>query len=180
MLTESQKRALRAKAMLDMGGISPKQVARECGYTNVNGMLGAIMMCDGLREEQSPSPTKAVMQAVSREEHAKKHTVQEEQIPVSAKAKIYPVESGKIIIRKADVAISYRPESRIGPTVHISDEAGERNSGHPRWLTLVGKDVGGKPAIVRILRQISEAALECADLIEDELRGGKRDVDHHA
>lgn len=179
MLTESQKCALRAKTLLDMGGHDLKTVARECGYTSVNAMLGAIAMCDGIPASHTTSE-KPEMQAMTREEHAKRHPFREEQIPISAKAKIYPVENGKIIIRKADVAISYRPESRIGPTVHISDEAGERSSGHPKWLALVGKDVGGKPAIVRILRQISEAALECAGLIEDELRGGKRDVDHHA
>ena len=180
MLTEGQKRALRAKALLDMGGHDPKTVARECGYTSVNAMLGAIMMRDGLREEQSPSPTKAVMQVMSREEHAKKHPFREEQIPISAKAKIYPVENGIIWFRKEDIAISYRPSGKNGPTVHINDETGYRRSGHPRWIALVGKDIGGKTALVRMLRQISEAALECAGLIEDELRGGKRDVDHHA
>lgn len=165
MLTESQKRALRAKELLDMSGANPKQVARECGYTSVNAMLGAIAMCDGLREEQSPSPTKGKAYRAS--------SLTPTTDGVELKATLYPVESGKIIVRKPDISISYRPGGKIGPTVHINDVSGERRSGHPRWLALVGKDVGGKPGIVRMLRQISEAASECAALIEDEIKGGR-------
>ena len=175
MLTESQKRALRAKALLDIGGVnaSPKQVARVCGYTSVNAMLGAIMMCDGIP-------------AISREEHTERHPFFEKPLRTRAVTHeesspegrtltmaVYPVESGKIIIRKPDISISYRPGGKIGPTVHINDVSGERRSGHPRWLALVGKDVGGKPGIIRMLRQISEAASECAALIEDEIKGGR-------
>lgn len=173
MLTESQRRALRAKRLLDMGGHDAKAVARECGYVSVNAMLGAISLCDGLREEQTVSPTKAAMQAVTREEHAKRHLFREEQSPSPTKATIYPVESGKIIIRKDDIVVSYRPESDKGPTVHISDETGFRRTGHPRWLALVGKDIGGRMALARVLRQISEATLECAKLIENDLRKGR-------
>lgn len=179
MLTKSQKCALRAKTLLDMGGHDPKTVARECGYTSVNAMLGAIAMCDGIPASHTTSE-KPEMQVMSREEHTKKRPFREERIPISAKAKLYPVENGIIWFRKEDIAISYRPSGKNGPTVHINGETGYRRSGHPRWMALVGKDVGGKTALVRMLRQISEAALECAGLIEDELRGGKRDVDHHA
>ena len=165
MLTESQKRALRAKALLDTVGANPKQVARECGYTSVNAMLGAIAMCDGLREEQSPSPTKGkVYRAAS---------LTPTTDGAELKATVYPVESGKIIIRKEDITISYRPSGRKGPTVHISDDVGCCRSGHPRWLALVGKDIGGKTVLARMLRQISEAASECAALIEDEIKGGR-------
>ena len=182
MLTESQKRALRAKVLLD-SGTDPRQAAKECGYTSVNAMLGAVMMCDGI-------------QAMPAEEHEKAHGFREtkpglapkKRAPIKTRmvtheeaspagktltAAIYPVESGKIIIRKNDIAVSYRPEGKSGPTVHIIDETGYRHSGHPRWLALVGKDMGGKTAMVRVLRQISEAALECAALIEDEIKGGK-------
>ena len=175
MLTESQKRALRAKALLDIGGVnaSPKQIARECGYTSVNAMLGAIAMCDGI-------------QAISREEHEKKHSFFEKPLRTRAVTHeesspegrtltmtIYPVENGTIWFRREDIAISYRPSGKNGPTVHINDETGYRRSGHPRWMALVGKDVGGKPGIIRMLRQISEAASECAALIEDEIKGGR-------
>lgn len=185
MLTESQKRALRAKALLDMGGANPKQVARECGYTSVNAMLGAIAMCDGIPASHTPAE-KPEMQAMTGEEHEKRHPFLEKRLRTRAVTReqdspegktmtmtIYPVESGKIIIRKPDISISYRPDGKIGPTVHINDVSGERRSGHPRWLALVGKDVGGKPGIVRMLRQISEAASECAALIEDESKGGR-------
>ncbi len=165
MLTESQKRALRAKALLDMGGHDPKTVARECGYTSVNAMLGAIAMCDGLREEQSPSPTKRKAYRTS--------SLTPTTDGAELKATVYPVESGKIIIRKEDITISYRPSGRKGPTVHISDDVGCCRSGHPRWLALVGKDIGGKTVLARMLRQISEAASECAALIEDEIKGGR-------
>lgn len=166
MLTESQKRALRARAMLDAGGYgTPKKIARECGYTSVNAMLGAIAMCDGLREEQSPSPTTGKAYSAS--------SLTPTTDGVELKATIYPVENGIIWFRKEDIAISYRPSGKNGPTVHINDETGYRRSGHPRWMALVGKDVGGKTALVRMLRQISEAATECAALIEDEMRGGK-------
>ena len=187
MLTESQKRALRAKTLLDMGGHDPKTVARECGYTSVNAMLGAIAMCDGLQEEKSPFPARASVQAVAREEHAKMHgarkgvKIVDEMPPAklmreavfNPKVKVYPVESGIIWFRKEDIAISYRPSGKNGPTVHINDESGYRRSGHPRWMALVGKDIGGKPALARALRQISEAASECAALIEDEIKGGR-------
>ena len=83
------------------------------------------------------------------------------------------MESGKIIIRKEDITISYRPSGRKGPTVHISDDVGCCRSGHPRWLALVGKDIGGTKVLARRLRQISEAASECAVLIEDEIKGGR-------
>lgn len=182
MLTESQKRALRAKTLLDMGGHDPKTVARECGYTSVNAMLGAIAMCDGIPASHTPAE-KPEMQGMTREEHAKRHPFSGKAYKSSSltpttdgvelKATIYPVESGKIIIRKPDISISYRPGGKIGPTVHINDVSGERHSGHPRWLALVGKDVGGKPGIVRMLRQISEACAECAALIEDEIKGGR-------
>ena len=165
MLTESQKRALRAKALLDTVGANPKQVARECGYTSVNAMLGAIAMCDGLREEQGSTPTKGKAYRAAR--------LTPTTDGAELKATVYPVESGKIIIRKEDITISYRPSGRKGPTVHISDDVGCCRSGHPRWLALVGKDIGGKTVLARMLRQISEAASECAALIEDEIKGGR-------
>ena len=43
MMTETQKRVARAQAMLD-SGMYAKAVARECGYKNVNGMMGAIAL----------------------------------------------------------------------------------------------------------------------------------------
>lgn len=185
MLTESQKRALRARALLDMVGANPKQVARECGYTSVNAMLGAIAMCDGIPASYTPAE-KPAMQAMTREEHAKRHPFLEKRLRTRVVTReqdspegktltmtIYPVESGKIIIQKEDITISYRPSGRKGPTVHISDDVGCCRSGHPRWLALVGKDIGGKTVLARMLRQISEAASECAALIEDEIKGGR-------
>lgn len=176
MLTESQKRALRAKALLDMGGANPKQVARECGYTSVNAMLGAIAMCDGIPE----------MQAMTREEHAKRHPFLEKRLRTRSVTRehdspegktmtmtIYPVEDGMIWIRKEDIAVSYRPQSNVGPTVHINDEMYKRRTGHSKWLAIVGKDTGDKAAIASLLRQISEATSECAALIEDEIKGGR-------
>ena len=44
MLTPTQKRAMRAKALLD-SGMDVREAARECGYKNVNGMMGAIALC---------------------------------------------------------------------------------------------------------------------------------------
>ena len=177
MLTESQKRALRAKTLLDMGGHDPKTVARECGYTSLNAMLGAIAMCDGLRESAPAGGTSSVTADAATPSPKGKAYRASSLTPttdgVELKATIYPVESGKIIIRKPDISISYRPGGKIGPTVHINDVSGERRSGHPRWLALVGKAVGGKPGIIRMLRQISEAASECAALIEDEIKGGR-------
>ena len=155
MLTESQKRALRARAMLDAGGYgTPKEIARECGYTSVNAMLGAIAMVDGLCEEKpdpAPAPAPAVTPAV----------------------KLYPVKYGLIRIEKADVSISYRPDGKSGPTVHINNELCKRITGRANWLALVGKDVGGKEVLAGMLRQIAEAVTECAALIEDEMQGGK-------
>ena len=160
-------------------------VARECGYTSVNAMLGAIAMCDGIPASHTPEE-KPDVQAMTREEHAKRHPYPEKPLRTRAVTReqdspegktmtmtIYPVENGIIWFRKEDIAISYRPGGTIGPTVHINDVSGERRSGHPRWLALVGKDVGGKPGIIRMLRQISEAAAECATLIEDEIKGGR-------
>ena len=185
MLKESQKRALRAKTLLDMGGHDPKTVARECGYTSVNAMLGAIAMCDGIPASHTPA-AKPDIQAMTREEHAKRHPFLEKRLRTrvvtheesspegrTLTMTIYPVENGTIWFRREDIAISYRPGGKIGPTVHINDVSGERRSGHPRWLALAGKDVGGKPGIIRMLRQISEAASECAALIEDEIKGGR-------
>lgn len=185
MLTESQKRALRAKTLLDMGGHDPKTVARECGYTSVNAMLGAIAMCDGIPASHTPAE-KPEMQAMTREEHEKRHPFLEKRLRTRAVTRehdspegktmtmtIYPVENGIIWFRKEDIAISYRPSGKNGPTVHINDESGYRRSGHPRWMALVGKDIGGKPALARALRQISEEASECAALIEDEIKGGR-------
>lgn len=178
MLTESQKRALRAKTLLDMGGHDPKMVARECGYTSVNAMLGAIAMCDGLRENAPAAAGTSSVTADAATPSPKGKAYRTSSLTpttdgVRLKATIYPVENGIIWFRKEDIAISYRPGGEIGPTVHINDVFGERRSGHLGWLALVGKDVGGKPGIIRMLRQISEAASECAALIEDEIKGGR-------
>lgn len=191
MLTESQKRALRAKALLDVGGANPKQIAQECGYTSVNAMLGAIAMCDGIPASHTPA-AKPDIQAMTREEHAKRHPFREKNRDsaakssvyksvsltptsdgVTLKATLYPVEEGIIWIKKPDITVSYRPESSAGPTVHINDEMYRRRTGRPKWLALVGKDAGSKEAIVDLLRQIAEAANECAALIEDEIKGGR-------
>lgn len=153
MLTESQKRALRAKALLD-SGMDAREAARIAGYKGVNGMMGAIALCS-----KSVQKKEAVFDGSLRSP--------------DPSVKLYPVEDGMIWFRKEDIAISYRPSGKNGPTVHINDESGYRRSGHPRWMALVGKDIGGKPALARALRQISEAASECAALIEDEIKGGR-------
>ncbi|MBQ2948353.1 MAG: hypothetical protein IJD94_05180 [Clostridia bacterium] len=43
-ITPTQKRALQAQTLLN-SGMDPKAAARECGYKNVNGMMGAIALC---------------------------------------------------------------------------------------------------------------------------------------
>lgn len=44
MLTDAQRRAMRARQLLDSGR-DAREVARELGYTKVSGMLGAIALC---------------------------------------------------------------------------------------------------------------------------------------
>ena len=153
MLTESQKRALRAKTLLD-SGMDAREAARIAGYKGVNGMMGAIALCS-----KSVQKKEAVFDGSLRSP--------------DPSVKLYPVEDGMIWVRKEDITVSYRPQSDVGPTVHIDDKASYRRNGHPRWLALVGKDIGGKPGIIRMLRQISEACAECAALIEDEIKGGR-------
>ena len=64
MLTETQKRVARAQAMLD-SGMDAREVARECGYKNVNGMMGAIALHGhrNTEEEQSHAERREPMQA---------------------------------------------------------------------------------------------------------------------
>lgn len=165
MLTESQKRALRAKTLLDMGGHDPKMVARECGYTSVSAMLGAIVMCDGIPASHTPAEKPLRTRAVTREQDSPEGK--------TMTMTIYPVEDGKIWIRKQDISVSYRPNSKKGPTVHINDEYCRRTSGYTKWIAFVGNECGGKAGLACILRQIAAAASECAALIEDEVRGGE-------
>lgn len=153
MLTESQKRALRAKALLD-SGMDAREAARIAGYKGVNGMMGAIALCS-----KSVQKKEAVFDGSLRSP--------------DPSVKLYPVEDGMIWVRKEDITVSYRPQSNVGPTVHINDEMYKRRTGHPKWLAIVGKDTGDKAAIASLLRQISEAASECAALIEDEIKGGR-------
>ena len=160
MLTDSQKRALRAKSMLDAGGYgTPKQIARELGYTSVNGMLVAIAMVDGLYEK---APAAAQTSSLTLEQDGPR-----------IKATMYPVEDGFIWIRRPDISISYRTESDVGPTVHINNELHRRRTGKTKWFALVGKDIGGREALASMLRQLADVANECAALIEDEMKGGK-------
>lgn len=193
MLTDGQKRALRARTLLD-SGMSAKDVAKKCGYTSVNGMLGAISLADARIKKneavfdgslRSPDirPAESSMIACTPEEHVQKHEgfrnlTHADRTKVQTK--FFTVEHGTIIIRKDDVTVSYRPDGLVGPTVHIIDEVYRRKTGKAKWFGIVGRDVGGKAKVAAIMRQISEAAAECAALIEDELRGGERDVDHHA
>lgn len=182
MLTEGKKRALRANTLIN-SGMDAKEVAKKCGYKNVNGMLGAISL--NLPDNQPA----ARMAACTAEEHAQKHNglrtnhTTADETPRSRRicedefkpsAKVYPVKEGLIIIAREMATVTYKPEKR---TVHIHNNLCK----NPSWLAFAGNDaIGGKVALVKALRQVSEAAAECAALIEGELRGGEQDVDHHA
>lgn len=71
-MTPSQKRAMRAKQLMDSGKTA-EEVARELGYTKVSGMLGAISLCSRAieREEKrvlemiAEDPPKVVSKVVS-------------------------------------------------------------------------------------------------------------------
>lgn len=89
MLTPTQKRAMRAQSLLD-SGMDPREAARECGYKNVNGMMGAIALC--LRKLPKEDQ-EAEMQRMQEEEHK----CEQESIPELEPAPMLEVQRGEYV-----------------------------------------------------------------------------------
>ena len=177
MLTDGQRRALRARQLLDRG-IDAREVARELGYTKVSGMLGSIALCEARLERDRKDMEAAVKtqekaaSKVKQTEEAKHDAApaaKREELPkTSPVAHLYPVENGMVTIRKDHVSVTWKP---VVGTLFINIHAYKG----PKWLPLYGNLLGGREGIARALRQIAEAATEAAALLEEE-----EHVDHHA
>ena len=155
MLTETKKRVLRAMAMLD-SGMDAKEVARECGYKNVNGMMGAIALhgrkdAEAQQEDESKSvcvqtseTPAAPLTTFGADKSTQENTVHK--APLSAM-----VETG-------GVRLQY---NAVTDSVMISIP------GNPRFLWIGRRDVPAE----RLMRGLRDAAGAMAILIEEQKRG---------
>lgn len=168
MLTESQRRAFRARQLLDSGK-DPRETAREMGYTSVSGMLGAISLCEArMKRREEADPPKKETCEIKISQDAPVMALKADKPKMSPVARLYPMENGVITVPKGDVSVSWKPKVN---TVFIN----VNNYRQAKWLPLYGEIFGGKRGLVKALRQIAEAATEAAALIEEE-----EYVDHHA
>lgn len=140
MLTESQKRALRAKALLD-NGMDAREAARIAGYKNVNGMMGAIALCS-----KNVQKKEAVFDGSLRSP--------------DPSVRVYPVENGLIKIGGPLGYVTIKPSAG---TVHLNVPT---TSGGSRWLMLSGRQLG-RDRLITALKEIAGAIGEAVSLIEE-------------
>lgn len=184
MLTDGQRRALRARHLLDSGK-DAREVARELGYARVNAMLGAITLCEiglekkrkAMEEATKPQDKAEQLHAAYKEMPGQVHAdppghdgtpgPSSKEIPkTSPVSHLYPIENGIVSIRKDQISVTWKPSVS---TVFINIHA------YKKWMPLYGNLLGGREGLARALRQIAEAATEAAALLEE----GEH-VDHHA
>ena len=144
MLTETQKRALRAQSMIT-SGMDLKKAARECGYKNVNGMMSAIALAlRKLPEEERETQFEQMRQTESPVENMKKAQ-----------------EEGLMIVRMPRAYATYG--SNAG-SVHV----GLRDL--RKWLCIWAKDHGGEAGLVNVLMDISASTKALAKMIAERVK----------
>ena len=178
-LTKTQERALRAKQLLD-SGMDPKEAARECGYKNVNGMMGAVALC--LRKLPDEDAQRALDQmreaeaakAQAEEEHDELEPVigelpeigevlVGERIPqeeLQARSRAYAEQThARMEARSKDVRIS---TARVTVALAADEHTGGRVfklhiHGIDKWITVSEVLLGGSEALARTLGEIRTA-----------------------
>ena len=201
MLTDGQRRALRARQLLDSGK-DAREVARELGYARVNAMLGAITLCElcldkkrKAMEEATKTQEKEVQACVAYKEipgqvHAdppgqdgppgEPGVPHGAMIPMTRKdhfeAHHYPKTSPVSHLYPIENGIISIRKDQISVTWKPSVSTVFINiHAYKKWMPLYGNLLGGREGLARALRQIAEAATEAAALLEEE-----EHVDHHA
>lgn len=148
MLTETQKRVARAMSMLD-SGMEAREVARECGYKNVNGMMGAIAL-HGRRnpnEEEKAIPEKPE-EAVPAERREPARPFEE--ITDGRRIKANP----SIVVETGGIRLQYNQET---------DSVMLTVPGNPRFFWIGKRD----QAASKLMRALRDAASAMAVLLGD-------------
>ena len=176
MLTESQKRAIRAQAMLD-NGVDAREVARECGYKNVNGMMGAIALSvRRLPANDIQSEMEAVM-------HKQDTSTPDVRSGEYTEPGFYKLDNGAIVavgtrvsqnalqfdrktyIEKVRIRQNERTEEAKVETKRVVckyrlAEAGQYEArihvyGIDKWLVIDEEIIGGRAELKRVLKDIA-------------------------
>jgi hypothetical protein len=178
MITPTQKRALRAQSLLD-GGMDPREAAKECGYKNVNGMMGAIALCSRkmskqdmeletqrMQEAEAKQPeTPAVLSGEYEkpgvyELPAEGEVIVGEKIPDSSWEDIMKERLKKIKERFSERSGTVQAESkRVSVRYGRNDKNGRMELrihifGIDKWIVIDEENIGGKEEMIRIIDSI--------------------------
>lgn len=179
MMTPTQKRALRAQTLLD-SGMDPREAAKECGYKNVNGMMGAIALClrklpdedkqteiERMREEDQkeaqsasevPARTGEYTKPGIYELEGKGEVLVGERMPKKDWEDIRKRQKENARMRFAERHDEAHAETRrVGLRYCKNDKTGEVEFrihvfGIDKWIVVNEENVGGKEELLRILR----------------------------
>ena len=180
MITPTQKRALRAQSLLD-SGMDAREAARECGYKNVNGMMGAIALClrklpgedrhsemERMQEESAPAP-EPIPEPVCTGEYEKPGIYE---LPgkgeVLVGERISKEEHNNFLRMKREKAMerfAERNDTVITETKRVGIRYGKNDKterlelrihvfGIDKWIVIDEEMVGGKEAMLRIIGDI--------------------------
>lgn len=186
MMTETQKRVARAQAMLD-SGMDAKEVARECGYKNVNGMMGAIALqgrstskvaqASAVPAAQTNKPESAEQKpeiwAPRRERMVPRPiAVPETREEIERATACAPITPNDVTSRAPEGTAVRNQYSIVVETCGIALKYNEETrsvmlnmTGNPRFLWLDGRRVPGGAA--KLMRGLRDAAAAMAVLLEE-------------
>lgn len=102
MLTEARKRVARAQTLLN-SGMDAKAVAKECGYKNVNGMMGAIALHGRHEENKQEEFVSAAVEM--KKDNAAQMTVQVEQDAPPMQVRAAAVDERRMTLSRPTIEI---------------------------------------------------------------------------
>lgn len=173
MLTPTQKRAMRAQSLLN-NGMDAKEAARECGYKNVNGMMGAIALF--LRKIPEEDVKNEMQHLLDEQESKQTQKVREGEY---IKPGVYKLNENKTVLvgerispeewekhRKAYIERVRAKQAECRDTIRVEtkrvickydkDDAGQQAvkmhiRGIDKWLLIDEEIIGGKEELMNVL-----------------------------